>query len=313
MDNRSEVRDFLTGRRARLSPEAAGVVSDGRQRRVPGLRRQEVAELAGVSIEYYTRLERGQLAGVSAAVLDAVARALHLDDAERDHLFDLARAQTPASGRSPRRPGSRRAPQVSPQLQDLLDAFTGPAFLRNDRLDVLAANLLGRAVYAEMFEDPQTPPNLARFTFLDERAHRFHPDWNKAADDVVAILRTAAGRDPDDEHLTALVGRLATRSPQFRTRWSAHPVKRHQTGTKHFHLALVGDLHLNYQVLELPGQQPLSLLAYTPVPDTGTAEALQVLASWSTPDTAHRATSRTAATTPTTTGPARAADHDAKD
>ena len=279
MDNRTEVRDFLVSRRARLTPADAGVVDDGGLRRVPGLRRREVAVLAGVSIEYYTRLERGNLAGVSDSVLDAVCRALHLDEAERAHLFDLARAQGPT-----RRRATRRPQQVRPEVQATLDAFTGgPAFVRNGRLDVLGTNLLGRAVYEEMFQDRVTPPNLARFAFLDDRAHRFYPDWNRAADDTVAILRTEAGRDPYDDDLTTLVGVLSTRSPEFRQRWAAHNVRQHYSGKKHFHHPVVGDLYLTYQALDLFAEQGLSLLVYTPQPDTGTDEALRLLASWSAP------------------------------
>ncbi len=279
MDNRSEVRDFLVSRRGRVNPTEAGVVNDGGQRRVPGLRRGEVAALAGVSIEYYTRLERGSLTGVSESVLEAVGRALRLDDAERAHLFDLARAQGPAR----KRPAGRPL-QVRPEVQATLDAFTGgPAFVRNGRMDVLGTNLLGRAVYAEMFEDRTTPANLARFAFLDDRSHRFYPDWDRAADDTVAILRTEAGRDPYDEGLSALVGALSTRSPEFRTRWAAHNVKQHYSGKKHFHHQLVGDLYLTYQALDLFAEQGLSLLVYTPQPGTGTDEALRLLASWSAP------------------------------
>jgi len=216
VDNRTEVRDFLTTRRARISPAEAGVVDDGGLRRVQGLRRREVAELAGVSIEYYTRLERGNLSGVSESVLESVARALHLDEAERAHLFDLARAQGPS-----RRRAARRPQRIRPEVRATLDAFTGgPAFVRNGRLDVLAANALGHAVYAEMFEDRATPPNLARFAFLDERSHRFYPDWDGAANDTVAILRTEAGRDPYDQDLTTLVGQLSTQSREFRLRWA---------------------------------------------------------------------------------------------
>ncbi len=276
MDNGNEVRDFLVSRRARITPADAGVVNDGTLRRVPGLRRREVAMLAGVSIEYYTRLERGNLTGVSDSVLEAVGRALQLDEAERAHLFDLARAQGPARKRATRRP-----PQVRPEVQATLDAFTGgPAFVRNGRLDVLGTNLLGRAVYDEMFQDRIKPPNLARFAFLDGRAHRFYPDWDRAADDTVAILRTEAGRDPYDEDMTALVGVLSTRSPEFRQRWAAHNVKQHYSGKKHFHHLDVGDLYLTYQALDLFAEQGLSLLVYTPEPGTGTEEALRLLASW---------------------------------
>lgn len=276
MDNRSEVRDFLVTRRARISPADVGLPEDGTLRRVPGLRRREVADLAGVSIEYYIRLERGNLTGVSTAVLDAVARAVQLTDAEQAYLHDLARAQGPA----PRR-AARHRQRVRPEVQATLDAFTGgPAFVRNARMDVLAANLLGRAVYAEVFEDPVNPPNLARYVFLDPRAHEFYDDWDRAADDNVAILRAQAGRDPHDPDLTALVGVLATRSEEFRTRWAAHNVKAHYTGRKHFHHRSVGDLQLTYQELDLFAEHGLSILVYTPQPGTGTAQSLQLLASW---------------------------------
>ena len=286
MNNSNEVRDFLVSRRGRISPAEAGVADGGGLRRVPGLRRGEVAVLAGVSIEYYTRLERGNLAGVSDSVLEAIGRALHLDEAEQAHLFDLARAQGPA-----RRRAARRPQQVRAEVRVTLDAFTGgPAFVRNGRLDVLATNVLGRAVYEEMFQDRISPPNLARFAFLDERAHRFYPDWDRAADDTVAILRTEAGRDPYDDDLTALVGALSTRSPEFRQRWAAHNVKQHYSGKKHFHHPGVGDLYLTYQALDLFAEQGLSLLVYTPQPGTGTDQALALLASWATPprrETAH--------------------------
>lgn len=278
MDNRTEVREFLVSRRARLRPTAAGLPDPGGVRRVPGLRRGEVAELAGVSVEYYTRLERGDLQGVSPTVIAAVGRALQLDQAERVHLENLARTQGPGSRRRTRRPQ-----RISPELQAAVDGFTGgAAFVRNGRMDVLATNLLARAVYADLFTDPLTPPNIARFAFLDERARDFYPDWERAADDIVAILRAEAGRDPDHPDLAALVGSLATRSPEFAVRWGAHDVKQHSTGHKHFRHPLVGDLHLGYQALEPALAPGLLLLLYTPRPDTGTAEALQLLASWAT-------------------------------
>ncbi len=273
MDNRNEVRDFLTSRRSRLTPAAAGLGADGTLRRVPGLRRREVAELAGVSIEYYTRLERGHVAGVSDGVLDAVARALRLDEAERAHLLELSRA---AQHTIPRRVPAHATPQV----QATLDAFTGgPGFVRNGRLDVVAANLLGRTVYAEMFEDTRRAPNLARFAFLDARARRFYPDWNRAAHDIAAMLRTEAGQRPHDPDLTGLVGELSAGSEEFRELWADHPVTLHLSGRKVFHHPVVGDLHLTYQALDLPDQPGLSLLLYAPLPGTGTAEALRTLAS----------------------------------
>ena len=208
MDTRSEIREFLTSRRARLTPAQTGLPSYG-PRRVPGLRREEVAVLAGVSVPYYTRLERGDMSGVSDGVLDALARALQLDDAERAHLFDLARAARPAV--APRR--RRAKQQVRPAVQQILDAMTGAAaFVRNDRLDILGGNQLGYALYSEMFVGDVRPVNTARFVFLDPRAREFYLDWERAARDVVAVLRSAAGRDPHDRALSDLVGELSTRA-----------------------------------------------------------------------------------------------------
>jgi transcriptional regulator with XRE-family HTH domain len=205
---------------------------------VPGLRREEVAVLAGVSVPYYTRLERGDLAGASDSVLDALARALQLDDAERAHLFDLARAAQPI-GRPPRRRPAKH--RIRPSVQQLLDAMTGAAaHIANDRLDILGANALGRALYLEMF-DGQERPNAARFVFLDPRARDFYLDWDRIARDVVATLRSAAGRNPYDRDLTDLVGELSTRSEEFRQHWARHDVRFHISGVKHFHHAQVGD------------------------------------------------------------------------
>src|SRR3954447_879107 len=280
MDNRDEVREFLVSRRARLTPEQAGLPAGGK-RRVPGLRRSEVAALADVSVEYYSKLERGALAGVSASVLDAIARALALDDAERTHLFDLAHA---ASGTTPALRRRRRPSKVwttRPSLQWALDAIThGPAFVRNGRMDLLAANQLARAFYDEVYADPHRPANLARFTFLDDRAHRFYPDWDELADVVVAIMRTEAGRDPHDGELHELVGDLSTRSDEFRRRWAAHNVRHHGTGAKRFHHHVVGDLTLAYEGLEMAAEPGLTLTIYTAEPGSRSEEALRLLGSW---------------------------------
>ena len=279
MDNRTEVREFLVSRRAKISPEQAGLPA-GINRRVPGLRRSEVASLAGVSVEYYTKLERGSLAGVSPGVLNAIARALQLDDAERAHLVDLAQA---ADGSALMRPRRRTARHWSPHpsLQWTLDAITqGPAFVRNGRMDLLAANRLARAFYADVYADPQRPANIARFTFLDGKAHRFYPDWDLAADICVAILRTEAGRDPHDKDLHDLVGELSTRSDEFRTRWGAHNVRHHGTGVKNFHHHIVGDLTLAYEGLEMAAEPGLTLTIYTAEPGSPSEDALRLLASW---------------------------------
>jgi transcriptional regulator with XRE-family HTH domain len=279
MDNRQEAREFLVSRRAKLTPEQANL-STGTNRRVPGLRRSEVATLAGVSIEYYSKLERGALAGVSAGVLDAIARVLQLDDAERAHLFDLAHAAGSSALVRPRR---RAAKPWSPRpsLQWTLDAVTdGPAFVRNGRMDLLAANRLARAFYADVYADPQRPANLARFTFLDQRARRFYPDWDLLADITVAILRTEAGRDPHDKELQNLVGELSTRSDEFRKRWGAHNVRHHGSGAKTYHHPIVGELTLAYEGLELAAEPGLTLTIYTAEPGSPSEEALRLLASW---------------------------------
>ncbi|ASN53409.1 helix-turn-helix transcriptional regulator [Sinomonas sp. R1AF57] len=282
MDNRSEIREFLATRRAKLTPEQAGLPAFGGNRRVPGLRREEVALLAGVSAEYYTKLERGALAGVSESVLEALTRALQLTDAETAHLYDLARAASRSS-----RPRRRPAPAVTPSIQRLLDSMDGvPAFVRNGRLDILAINDLGRALYSEAYASGSRPVNLARFQFLDPRSHNLYPDWEKAADTAVAILRTEAGRDPYDKSLTDLVGELSTRSDEFRTRWAMHDVRLHRGGYKDFRHPAVGDLHLAFDALDIPNAPGLTLTAYTADPGTPSEDGLRLLASWAATETA---------------------------
>jgi transcriptional regulator with XRE-family HTH domain len=273
MDTRSEIREFLTSRRAKLTAADVGLPDYG-TRRVPGLRREEVAVLAGVSAPYYTRLERGDLAGASHSVLDALARALQLDDAERAHLFDLAHATQPLA-RPPRRRVAKQ--RIRPSAQELLDAMTGAAgHIGNHRLDILGANALGRALYREMF-DGQESPNAARFVFLDPRAREFYLDWDRIARDVVATLRSAAGRNPDDRDLSDLVGELSTRSEPFRQLLARHDVRFHISGVKHFHHGQVGDLELNYERLDIVFDTDLTIFTYTADPGTPTAEALALL------------------------------------
>jgi transcriptional regulator with XRE-family HTH domain len=277
VDNRTEVREFLASRRARLTPEKAGLPVYGGHRRVPGLRREEVALLAGVSVDYYTRLERGHLSGVSEEVLEALARALQLDEAERVHLLDLARAANSRPARRPR-PVSQR---VRPTVQRILDAMTGaPAVVRNAHLDYLAANRLGRALYAPVFDSQAQPPNSARFAFLDARAADFYDDWDGVANDLVAILRTEAGHNPYDKGLSDLVGELSTRSETFRTRWAAHNVRLHRNGTKRLHHPVVGEIELAYESMELPADPGLSMHVYSAEPASSSADALNLLASW---------------------------------
>ncbi len=283
MDNRSEVRDFLTSRRERLTPEQAGVPLFGGRRRVKGLRREEVAMLAGMSTDYYTRLERGNLTGVSDAVLEALARALQLDEAERIHLFDLAEtANAPTAGRPSRRPVNRTT--VRQGVQRILDTIQAPAYVCNGRMDILAVNRLGRALFADAFGNG-TGFNLARYLFLDPRAQEFYPGWQTVAADCAASLRTYAGRNPYDRALTDLVGELSTRSEPFRTWWATHNVKLHYTSTKKMHHAVAGSLELTGEALQLPGDPDLTIITYTFEPASPTEQALAFLASWSTSQT----------------------------
>ncbi|MCI4063986.1 helix-turn-helix transcriptional regulator [Micromonospora sp. R77] len=280
-DIRAQVRDFLVSRRNRLTPEAAGLPIYGGNRRVPGLRREEVALLSGLSVDYYVRLERGNLAGASESVLEALARALHLDDAERAHLYDLARAS------GPQRHRPRSTTTVRPTILRVLDAMTDvPAYVRNGRFDILGANQLGRALYAPVFDSPlfaqRGPVNTARFMFLDPNATDFWPDWDKGANDAVAFLRSEAGRSPHDRVLTDLIGELTTRSTEFSVRWARHDVKFHRTGIKRLRHPVVGELNLPYEALELAADPGLRLNVYTPEPDSPEQQALDLLASWTT-------------------------------
>jgi transcriptional regulator with XRE-family HTH domain len=280
VDNRDEVREFLVSRRAKITPQQAGLPT-GSKRRVPGLRRTEVAALADVSVEYYAKLERGNLAGVSPGVLEAVARALRLDGAERAHLLNLARAADGSDALARPRQRATRQLVLHRSLQWTLDAVTaGPAFVRNGRMDLVAANRLARAFYCDVYAGGQRPANLARFHFLDPASHRFCPDWDQVADITVAILRTEAGRNPHDKDLHDLVGELSTRSDAFRTRWGAHNVRHHGTGVKHFHHSVVGDLTLAYEGLEMAAAPGLTLTIYAAEPGSSSEVGLRLLASW---------------------------------
>jgi transcriptional regulator with XRE-family HTH domain len=275
MDNRAQVREFLASRRARITPVQAGLPVYGGNRRVKGLRREEVALLAGVSIDYYIRMERGNLSGASDAVLDGVARALQLDEAERAHLFDLA-AQ-------PARPRQRRGktPGVTDGIQQILEAITdAPAWVRNARHDMLAANRLARALYAPVLADARRPANNARFIYLDPSAREFFADWDRAADDIAAMLRSEAGSNPQDKQLIELIGELSTSSEIFRTRWAAHNVRFHRTGHKRICHPVVGFLDLDFEAMEFPAHPGLTLLVYTAAAGTPSADGLKLLASW---------------------------------
>jgi transcriptional regulator with XRE-family HTH domain len=245
---------------------------------VSGLRREEVALLAGISVEYYTRLERGNARGVSDDVLEAVSRALQLDEAEHAHLLDLAR--TANAERPPRRTSTPQ--RVRPSIQRIVDAMSEiPAFVQNGRLDILYANGLAQALYSDMFQDPIRPPNSARFLFLDPRARTFYVGWESVARDIVAALRGTAGRNPYDRALSDLIGLLSTRSEEFRARWASHDVRFHRSGTKRLQHPLVGDLTLAYESLELPADPSLTLVTYSAEPGSASDAALHELAGWS--------------------------------
>ncbi|MEU5741267.1 helix-turn-helix transcriptional regulator [Streptomyces tendae] len=278
---RGEIRDFLAGRRARITPAQAGLPT-GARRRVPGLRREEVAVLAGVSTEWYTRLEKGHIAGVSEGVLDAVAGVLRLDDDERAYLFELARASRPAS----RTPSRRRDVEVPGRIQWLLDSMTmSSAFVRNGRTDIVARNPLARALLAPLFDSATTDkrgrPNIARYIFLDPAAPDFFVDWDAAGAATAALLRAEAGREPRDRELRELVGELSTLSPEFRGQWAAHDVLMRHDGVKRLQHPDAGHLELTFQSLDLPlpGRVVHDLVVYTAEPGTASEERLRLLAS----------------------------------
>jgi transcriptional regulator with XRE-family HTH domain len=278
LDLRTEIREFLRSRRARIAPEMAGLPAYGGKRRVEGLRREEVALLAGVSVEYYVRIERGNLAGTSGGVLDALATALRLTEAERDHLLHLARHSGAPGGRPHRKPPAT----VRPALQEVLDAITGsPALIRNARHDVLATNHLGRALYSPVLADPRRPANTARFVYLHpSEAKAFFVDYGHAARNAAAMLRMEVGRNPHDEELIALIRELSTGSELFRQQWASQDVRLHGHGSKCVNHPVVGRLELNFESMDLPTDPGLQLNVYT-VPAGGPGAAkLALLASW---------------------------------
>ncbi len=280
VSHRDDVSEFLRTRRGRVTPDQVGLATYGGTRRVPGLRREEVALLAGVSVDYYVRMERGNLSGVSEQVLDSLARVLRLDEAERAHLFDLARAaNTPSARRVTTRPTVR----VRVGVLRILESLEGPAYVRNHRMDILAANDLAYALYDGILAPERMPVNLARFMFLDPRASEFFVDWQRVADDTVAALRGTVGRDPHDKALGALVGELSVASPEFAQRWARHDVRYHRTVAKRLHHRLVGELTLTGEALELPGDR-LVIITYTTEPDSPSAQALGFLRSWAGTD-----------------------------
>lgn len=268
--------EFLRTRRDRITPERAGILG-GSRRRVPGLRREEVALLAGVSVEYYARMERGDLTGVSPEVRDSLADALQLDEAETDHLHDLAKAAGPHRARRRQRTADN---SIRPSLRRFLDAITGaPVWIRDRRMTIVTGNALGRALYAPILDDPANQANTARFMFFNPSADTFFPDWDHGADEIVATLRSYAGQRPHDRGLTDLIGELVTRSDEFRMRWAKYNVRFHRLGIKRIHHPLVGDLELDYEAMELPANPDWLLFAHTAEPGSPTEERLKLLGS----------------------------------
>lgn len=280
VDSSSEISGFLTSRRARLSPEEAGVPRYSGVRRVQGLRREEVAHLAGVSSDYYARLERGRVSGASREVLEAIARALRLDEDEREHLFNLVRI---TQRRTPRRKSVERT-TVRPGIQSVLDAIEGPALVQNARLDRLAFNRIGRALHSLPADGSGDHYNYAQWLFLNPEAKRFHRDYRDAAHNVVALLRAATARDPYDKELIEIIGTLSTRSEEFRVMWASHDVFRYRAGAKLLTHAEIGDLEFGYESFELSTDPGLVMLVYTVEPGSRTADAMKILASWNAPD-----------------------------
>ncbi|MGO1910491.1 MAG: helix-turn-helix domain-containing protein [Corynebacterium sp.] len=278
MDQRNEVGDFLRSRRDKVTPEQVGIIGGGR-RRVPGLRREEVAMLGGISVDYYAKMERGDLRGVSPEILDSVARALRLDDAENDHLHDLARAADPYPARRQGKRG-RQVRTVTPGLQRFVDAVTGaPVWVRDRRMDLVTANALGRALYAPVLQDADGRGNTARFMFLSPAARTFFPEWDAGADAIVATMHTYAGQNPHDKGLTDLIGELVTPSDAFRQRWAAHDVRHHRAGVKRINHPDVGDLELTYEAMDLPANPDWFMFGYTAEPGSPTEERLKLLGS----------------------------------
>ena len=282
MDHRTEIQQFLRSRRERLTPEKAGVPRHGGERRVKGLRREEVAQLVAVSTDYYTRMERGNLAGVSSSVLEALASALQLDEAERAHLLNLASASNASTrGTSSRARRSSTRIVVREGVQRLLDSVNTPAYARDHLGQVVALNRLARALFSDVIREGEVGFNLPRYLFLDPRARDFFPQWDEVARASVAGLRAEAGRNPFDQGLTDLVGQLSTRSEEFRTWWATYNVKPHVTATKTMHHPVAGDIQLTGEAMNLSADPGLTVIIYTVEPGSSSEQALGFLASWS--------------------------------
>lgn len=278
MSTAANIRDFLMTRRSRLTPAEAGLPDFGGGRRVPGLRREEVALLAGMSVEYYVRLERGNASGISDAILERISRALQLDDAELAHLYDLVRAANQGSRTPARKPDSRTL-QIRPGTQRFLDAMTFPAIIQNGRMDIVATNRLGRALFSEMYTQSEKPVNFALFLFLDPRSKITYRDWNGSVEQIVALLRAESGRVPADRRLRHLIEELSANSGEFAALWEAHDVRIHLAGEKLFHHCDVGDLDLGYEALQLMSDPGLQLIGFTAEPNSTSDHALRLLGS----------------------------------
>ncbi|MGW4721900.1 helix-turn-helix domain-containing protein [Streptomyces sp. S1] len=278
MDPSAELSEFLRSRRARLKPQDVGLPEFGRHRRVPGLRREELAQLAGVSVAYYTRLEQGNGRNVSMEVLDSIARALRLSDSERAHLTHLAKPTV----KKRQRAAISRPQQVRPGISYLLESMDGvPAVVLGRRLDLLAWNRMARALLGDFTAWEPHERNMARMVFLDPNARSLYLDWECKATEVVSVLRLYAGCYPDDPLLLALVGELSVRSEEFRSLWAAHTVADKGHGTKRMRHPLVGEMTLSYETLKVSGDDPdLVLVTYHAEPGTPSAEALRLLAQW---------------------------------
>lgn len=275
MAAKEELREFLRSRRARIDPTDVGLPAGAGPRRVPGLRREELAQLAGVSVDYYVRLEQGRDINVSEDVLAAVARALRLDDDERAHRFDLAR---PTSAR--RRTPTPRPQRVRPGIRVLIDATPTPAFVVGRRQNLLATNRMARALLCDFDARPPRERNYARWVFLDPAARELFLDWEDIARDAVATLRMIAGRHPDDHELSDLIGEVTVKSPEFAQWWAGHEVLRHSHGTKRLRHPIVGELTIAYEAFPVPDDPDQTLFVYTVEPDSASERAMHLLADW---------------------------------
>ncbi|GHF35217.1 DNA-binding protein [Streptomyces mashuensis] len=281
LDRRAELGEFLRSRRARLRPEELGLPDYGGRRRVPGLRREELARLAGVSVDHYVRLEQGRTLHFSEAVLDAVARALRLDAVEREHLYRLARPWPEADRGRDEQPSSPPLQQVRPGLRRLLDSAADvPAYIVGRNTDVLAWNRLAAALITDFGALPPCRRNLARLVFLDEGMRSLYADWRGKASDVAAYLRLAAGRHPDDPQTAALIEELTRESAEFREVWAEHQLKDKTHGRYLYRHPVVGELDLGYETLRLPDDPDQALIAHTVEEGSSSQTALRLLASW---------------------------------